>query len=298
MSKILVTGTTGFIGSRLWTALGSGVGFDQLVSFSSRPPQFGAYLNHQHYQIGEGFFESQGFNEIEIVVHAGAFTPKSGAEANDVVGCQQNIEYTFRLLQALPPSVKQVVFLSTLDVYGNTSEPITESSAIQPVSLYGHSKWYGERMVESWTTQNKVNCCILRIGHTYGPGEEAYKKIIPVSINRLLQGQSPQIWGTGNALRSFIFIDDVVRAIIQATQLQTNVGPINVVSKNAFSMTELVGQLIRISGLAVQPEYISTNVPEKDMVFVNTKMEQWLTSEQTTLEAGLTAEWNYMQQLR
>ncbi|MBK8521170.1 MAG: SDR family oxidoreductase [Chitinophagaceae bacterium] len=109
-----------------------------------------------------------------------------------------------------------------MDVY-QQSEIISERSLIQPSSLYGESKLYSEKMVTAWASSNNKIHQILRVGHVYGPGEEAYEKIIPVTITKILRDQPLQIWGTGNEIRSFIFIKDIVSAIMNAVKLEDKV---------------------------------------------------------------------------
>jgi len=130
--------------------------------------------------------------EFDLVFHIGAFTPKSGAEGNDHEKSTSNIYFTQSLLNALHNQCKKIIFLSTLDVYSSKEEIITEESIISPISLYAHSKYYCEKLIEAWANLHSCAYQILRIGHIYGPGEESYKKIIPVTIKNVLKGQSPK----------------------------------------------------------------------------------------------------------
>ena len=79
------------------------------------------------------------------------------------------------------------------------------------------------------TCDHKVENMNLRIGHVYGPGEEEYKKVIPITIKKILDNKPLQLWGDGSDLRSFIFIDDVVNSIVKSL-----FSPINDSGINAF----------------------------------------------------------------
>ena len=120
---------------------------------------------------------------------------------------------TAKLLTSNLPNIKNFVFFSTVDVYGYNSL-ISEETNLSPSSLYGHSKLYCEQMISSWAAQKKICHQILRIGHVYGEGEEKYKKIIPVTMQRLLSNIPLQMYGDGSEIRSFIYIQDVVNAVI------------------------------------------------------------------------------------
>jgi len=294
---ILVTGATGFIGKHLINALKTKEGLENVIAFVSKPIENGNYLLHNNYNISPGLFEKPVYKNIKTVIHAGAFTPKNGAQANDISQSFSNIQITINLINALPNSVKHFIFFSTLDIYGESDTPLSEQSNIEPSSLYGQSKLYCEKMVLAWGKEKQIKVSILRIGHTYGPGEEAYKKIIPICITRLQQNMAPQIWGSGNDLRSFIYVEDVINMVINTISLNGNEGPVNIVSEKSVSINELVKMLIEISGLTIQPEYISLNAKAKNLKFNASKMNKLLGTELTGLKEGLTVEWNYMLQL-
>jgi nucleoside-diphosphate-sugar epimerase len=133
----------------------------------------------------------------------------------------------------------------------------------------------------------------LRIGHVYGPGEEAYLKIIPETFKKIINKESVKIWGTGEDLRSFIYIDDVVEATINAIDLDEEVGVINVVGSQAISIKELVSKIIDITGHNHTIEYISTNEKPRNLSFNNSKLVKYLLKKETDLDVGLTNEYNY-----
>lgn len=295
---VLLTGATGFIGSHLLAALQKLKGNNNVVALTSAPITNGLFLLHNQYQFTQQLFNNEEIGAIDTVVHAGAFTPKNSTESNSIALSNSNIFNTQQLLFHLPPTVKQVVFLSTLDIYENTNSIINESTAIHPVSLYGYSKLYCEKIVEAWGKANNVAVKILRIGHVYGPGEEKYQKLIPASFAKLLKGQSLQIWGSGGELRSFIYIDDVVNLIIQSIESAKAHTPVNIVSNHAVSIKQLVQLILKVTGFNLPIEYVKyANSNARDLVFSNELMHCVLGKEQVTLEEGLTKEWNYFKQL-
>jgi nucleoside-diphosphate-sugar epimerase len=293
---ILLTGCSGFIGKHLLNALINNFGKSHLLCLTSKPITDSAYLLHQNYQFSPNYFVQNGYNNIETIIHAGAFTPKNGAEANSITLSNTNINNTFNLLSAQFPALKQVIFLSTLDVYDH-AEIISEVSPEKPVSLYGYSKLYGEKMLEQWGIQNKIKTQILRIGHVYGPGEEAYQKIIPVTIKKVLTQQPVELWGAGEELRSFIYINDVVNAIINTLALNEQVGVINIVGGKAITVANLVEKICKLSDYKVEVTKIKTDKPGRNLTFDNSKMKKYLLANETELEVGLKEEFNYMKNL-
>lgn len=289
---ILVTGVTGFIGKHLLGSLIEKFGKSNVLALTSEPTSACSYLLHNQYHFDAGLFDNAGITAIDTVIHAGAFIPKKAADANDPELCHSNIENTFRLITSLPKTVKKFIFFSTVDVY-NTTDTINEQTPVNPASLYGHSKLYCEKMLEAWADKNTITLQILRIGHVYGPGEEKYRKMIPVTINRLLNNQAPQRFGAGVELRSFIYVQDVVDSIICSMELEKYNGPVNIVSEQAISIKEVIQKLTDISGIRIEPEIIPTNQPGRDLVFDTGLMKKLLRKETVRLDEGLLMEWNY-----
>ena len=294
---ILLTGASGFIGKHLLATLTQEYGKDSILALTSTPVEEAHFLLHNNYNFEADFFIKSGYGtQINTIIHAGAFTPKNSKQANDVVKCNRNIFTTDRILNADLPNLKKIIYLSTLDVYG-PAEIISESSQVQPGSLYGESKLYVEKMITAWANANNKVHQILRVGHVYGPGEQAYQKIIPVTINKILQDQPLQIWGTGNEIRSFIYIKDVVHAIMNALKLDQNAGIINLVSRQKITIAALVDKLIALSGKNIIPEVVPADAPGRDFIFDNSKMKDLLISNETVLDEGLLQEWTYMKSL-
>lgn len=290
---ILVTGASGFIGKHLLGTLIENYGRDQIVALTSKPLFECPFLLHNNYSFEKDFFINSGYSNIQTIVHAGAFTPKNAGESDNWIECNSNISNSAALLNADLPNLEKVIFLSTLDVYGPTPI-ISESSLIEPFSLYANSKFYCEKMIGAWAKkENKIHQ-ILRIGHVYGPGEEAYQKIIPITIKKLIKKSALQIWGTGNDIRSFIYIKDVVQAILASIELKEFIGPVNLVSEQQISIKDLVTTLIRISGQNTDIEYIPSQAIPRNLVFDNTKMKKFLLNKEIALDEGLIEEWDYM----
>jgi UDP-glucose 4-epimerase len=291
---ILLTGASGFIGKHLHRALVEEYGGDNILALTSDPIDGCNYLLHNNYQFKPGYFVENNYADaIEIIIHAGAYIPKNASQANDYLNCNQNIYSTEKLLSAELPNLQKIIFISTVDTYGK-ADVISESSPVEPVSLYGYSKLFCEKMIAAWAGEKGKRFQILRLGHVYGPGEENYQKIIPVTIKNLINNQPVQIWGSGKEIRSFIYIKDVVEAILNCLNLNEDIGPVNLVSGNSISIAELVNNIIRISGRQAVIENISAHSVGRDLVFDNGKQKKYLLQSETALDKGLAEEWYYM----
>lgn len=294
---ILVTGTSGFIGKKLLTALVEEYGAEHILALTSKPTSLCQYILHHHYAFGSDYLLKSGYSAVDTVIHAGAFIPKSASESNDWIQCSSNIANTQRLLQLELPELKKFIFLSTVDVYGKDTT-ITEESPVDPPSLYGHSKLYCEKMISSWAKANHKIAQALRIGHIYGPGEEAYQKLIPLTMQKLLLQQSLQIWGSGNEKRSFLYIDNLVSAILKTLKIDTDLGVMNLVSGTSISVRELLDMIIEISEVKTSIETIPVQGEGRNLIFDNSKMKTEIGLSEISLRQGLSQEWEYMKQLK
>lgn len=293
---ILITGVSGFIGKHLLKKIIKVYDAENVVALTSVPVDDCKYILHNNYSFSESVFVSAGFTEIDTVIHAGAFTPKSGRDGNDIKKSYSNISNTYNLIRSELPALKKFIFLSTIDVYGN-SQLINEESLVYPQTLYGNSKYYCERMIESWGVENSICTQVLRIGHVYGPGEEAYLKIIPLTFRKLLRSEKIQIYGEGKEKRSFIYINDIVEAIINCISIDQSIGVVNLAGSEAISIRQLVELMIKVSGTTAEIETIHSESKGVDRVFENAKLKKFLLKSEMSLYHGLLEEWKYLKQL-
>lgn len=289
---ILLTGASGFIGKNLVNYIENNFNdrYD-LVLLTSQNNSRHKVINHKNYKFTKDDFLKENISRIDIIIHAGAFTPKSGAEANDIENSISNITNTFHLLNNIPCYPEKFIFLSTIDVYGQVDGVITEDKPPNPISLYGFSKLFCEKVLENAAKTYNFTLQNLRIGHIYGRGEEAYKKLIPLTIKRIKEGKSPEIIGSGNERRSFLHVKDACSFIFKSIELENYVGPINICSSKSYSVKDIINMLIKISGKDLNINYISENFEGRDYVFDTTKMNKLLGYEKINIEEGLYDEY-------
>lgn len=296
MGKVLITGLGGFIGTNLVSYLKEydSKNLNEVIALSSVKQED---IETIFYQPGNSLKELV-IPEIETVIHLGAWTPKSGRDANDIEKSNSNIIFTTELLNKLPSSLKKIIFISTIDVYGRQNDLITEKTTTLPSSLYGWSKLYCEQMVYNWAQEKEVNCQILRVGHIYGKGEDAYKKIIPVFIHNLLTNTPITITSSGLEKRSFLHVSDCVRCIWEAINIEAKENIINLVSEHPFNVKEIAEILLEISGEKGSLHVLNQNIQTVDLVFDNTLMKHYFGEERIKLHDGLLEEFIYFKDKR
>jgi len=289
---VLLTGTSGFIGSKLLIECINLFGKDNVVVLSSKENEICPTIVYKNFEIKSADFLQSPFNKIKTVVHVGAFIPKSNADLNDILKSNGNIIFTQNLLLALPKTVEKFIFFSTVDVYEKSEQIISENNATIPETLYGFSKLYCEKMIENWANANNKIVQILRLGHVYGPGEGLFKKIIPVTMQKIKANERPIVMGDGSAKRGFIYIGDLIFCIKKIMEFESFKGPINVVNENQITINELVNEIIKISKKDISPEYVSYQMEQRNVTFDATKLKSLINIFYTPMEVGLKMEWD------
>jgi UDP-glucose 4-epimerase len=245
---------------------------------------------HKNYSFSKKDFADAGVDGVNIVIHSGAFIPKKASDSDNVSETTTNITSVGHLINHLPNVPDKFIFFSTVDVYGTANEKITEKTLTQPVSLYGWSKLYGEKILESWANKENVTLQILRVGHIYGQGEEQFQKIIPLTIRKVKQHEKPVIFTKGEELRSFLHVSDCVRSVVASIGLDDYKGPINIVSGTPLSVKEIVSTIVDIIDPDIGVDIQHGNMPVRNLTFDNSKMKAYLDDEHVSFEEGIREE--------
>lgn len=138
----------------------------------------------------------------------------------------------------------------------------------QPESGYGWSKLMGEYEAELAQKTSRINVGLLRFHNVYGPRtifEANRSQALPALMRKAIRypDESFVVWGSGNQYRDFVYVDDVVEAIILATRKGLNRGLIQIGSEQATTLREAAEAIVRISGKSIAITY-DTSKPEGD----------------------------------
>lgn len=150
----------------------------------------------------------------------------------------------------------KVVFASSSSVYGDQENfPIQEEATKNPLNPYGQTKLDDEKLASKYSADG-LRVIGLRYFNVFGIGQNpSYAGVIPQFIKKLSKHESPIIEGDGNQIRSFTFIDDVVRANYLAFESNIDHDFFNIATDNMTSINELAELLIRMSGLNLKSIY-------------------------------------------
>jgi len=184
----------------------------------------------------------------------------------------------------------KVVYASSSSVYGNQNKfPIKEEAAKKPLNPYGQSKLEAEQFAEKYSKLG-VKIIGLRYFNVFGIGQNSnYAGVIPKFIEQLIHHKPPIIYGDGNQLRNFTFVDDVVEANVLAFESKTEHAFINIATGVMTSVRQLAEIMINLSGLSIKPIYEKPREGDIEKSQADISLAKSLINwePKTTLEEGL-----------
>jgi len=159
--------------------------------------------------------------EIDAIIHFAANTGVPNSVENPRLDMECNVIGIFNMLEAARVlNIKRFVFASSGAPAGEVEPPIHEELPPHPVSPYGASKLAGEGYCSSYFKTFGIDTVSLRFGNVYGPGSKHKSSVIAKFIRLALEGTSVEIYGDGSQTRDFIYIDDLVDAVIKAGTIE------------------------------------------------------------------------------
>jgi nucleoside-diphosphate-sugar epimerase len=284
--SILVTGATGFIGSRLVSRL---VADGQSVVAIARDPKSGAVkLNPLIKWLFQDFADTvtvgDSLKGITSVVHLAGETLGAGEDEDQFL--RANEQTTVSLVQALDSQVNHFVYASTQGVYGDAmSLAVTEDFPLSPNgSAYACSKLNSENWLR-WFQKRNGGCFIsLRFcGFIEGGG------LIDYIINRALNGEQIELFSNGAVSRDYLPVNDGIDAIIAALQYKSEGEylPINIGSGQVFTALELAKIICSELKSVSQIKLMNKSAPQGDFVYSIVKAKDMLGFAPSNLERAI-----------
>jgi UDP-glucose 4-epimerase len=255
--KALVTGGAGFIGSAVVDALlarGDAVTVVDDLSTGRRQNldsalEAGASLLERDIRDASAMAELAHEAEPEVIFHLAAQVDVRHSVADPAFDAAVNVGGTANVLDAARGAgARRVVFTSTGGaVYGEGDGqelPLKEDAPIAPMAPYGQSKFAAEGYLALYRRLYGLSSISLRLGNVYGPRQDPLGEagVIAIFCGQLLAGGRPTVYGDGAQTRDYIYVDDVVAAILAAAEGDA-AGPINVGTGRETDVLELIDSL-------------------------------------------------------
>ncbi|MFH2138152.1 MAG: SDR family oxidoreductase [Candidatus Omnitrophota bacterium] len=273
MSKYLVTGGAGFIGSHIVEELlkkgESVVVLDNFFSGKEENLAFVAdySLDANRYSLIRGDicdYEAcvKACEGVDYVLHQAALRSVPKSMKNPYEYNRVNIDGTVNLLRAAKQcGVKRLVLASSSSVYGDTDKfPQTETHYPLLISPYALSKLAGEYYCRIFSENFGVETVALRYFNVFGPRQaldDEYAVVIPKFIACILKDKQPPIFGNGKQSRDFTFVKNVVKAnILAATVPGISKEVFNVACGDSVTVLRIVEVVNALAGKAIEPAFL------------------------------------------
>ena len=157
---------------------------------------------------------------IDVIIHLAANTGVAPSIENPRYDMEANVIGIFNMLEAARlNNVKKFIFASSGASIGEVEPPIHEEKVPRPVSPYGASKLAGEAYCSAYFWTFGIKTVALRFANVYGPLSKHKNSVVAKFLKQALSGETLEIYGDGSQTRDFIYIDDLIQAIILSIEL-------------------------------------------------------------------------------
>ena len=266
MSKYLVTGGAGFIGSHLTEELvrrGHTVRVaDSLITGKRSNLDHINGVEFLEGDLADETFARRATDGIDYVLHQAAIPSVPRSVKDPITSNRANVDATLNVLVAARDAkVKRLVFAGSSSAYGNTPTlPKHEGMPTNPLSPYALQKVIGEQYLHMFTTLYGLETVSIRYFNVFGPRQDpssAYSGVISVFATALIENRSPKIYGDGEQTRDFTYVANVVDGVLRACEAKDASGEvINVATAGRISLNDLFRTMKGIVGAQVEPTYL------------------------------------------
>ncbi len=244
--RILITGSSGFIGTNLLISLKS-QNYDIAVIDRSRNTNFKNGTNYIGDICDYSFVEKTILDfQPNKVFHLAGYKNRSSNIEEVSLSLKVNLMGTLNLYQALTKlsTVESIIALGTTDEYGIHNSSFIESSIENPISPYGFGKFCGTELAQFFNRSFNLPVIILRPTIAYGP-HQANDMFIPSLINTLMSNSDFKMT-EGKQLRDFIYISDLINAMLLISESQNHKGEIfNIGSGDSLKLSVVATSIAR-----------------------------------------------------
>jgi UDP-glucose 4-epimerase len=303
--KALILGGNGFIGSHLVDRLlreGHAVRvFDRNEELYREPISGVEYF---YADFGNRTLLAEALGDIDIVFHLISTTVPKTSNDDPAFDVMSNVVETIALLEkCVARGIKKVVFLSSGGtVYGAPDFlPVTEGHPTNPECSYGITKLAIEKYLALFRLLYGIDYVVVRPSNPYGPRQnpQGTQGAISVFLGRIAAGKPIEIWGDGEVVRDYVFVDDLVEGVYRVATRTTASRILNLGSGEGHSLNTLVATMRGIIGADVRVVYAAKRSFDVPRIYLDisraTDELAWQPS--TSLDTGIRKTWEFVQNI-
>jgi len=266
IKMMLITGGAGFIGSNLAEELlkENDVRIIDNMFLGKKEHLDGLSVDFVKGDILNPDDVKNSLKDVNTVFHLAAHS----SSPMFIEDCRNSIKVnTLGFLNVLELSrkmdIKRVVYASTSTVYGNNEIPFREDMHVKPVNFYAASKLACEHYAGVYSKEYGLETIGLRCFSVFGPKEQQKKEFANLATQfmwDMLKGRQPIVYGDGNQTRDFVYVKDVIRAFILASEAKSCDGVFNIGSGIPWNINKLIEMLNKLLKTGIKPKYVENPV--------------------------------------
>lgn len=263
--KVAVVGASGFIGARLTRYLASVADMTVVAVARAKPADLPCNVEFRsapHVASAEQIRPH--FSDVDAVVYAAGNAVPRTFEVERYASFEAETAALANVVDALPTnrSIRFVFLSSGGTVYGESLRAAHREQDCQtPTGFYGASKLACEALLFAYAARGQLAPVVLRLSNCYGPGQRANRGqgVVATFGAAFLAGTPIEIWGTGQAIRDFVYVDDAVEAIALAIRYRGGERVFNIGSAAGVSVNQLLDTLSAVIVAKPQVRYIGAD---------------------------------------
>jgi len=270
MSKILVTGGAGFIGSNLCNMMAEKghevTAFDDLSL--GKTENLSDKVKFVQGDVNKKEELEKAGDDFEYIVHLAASSSAPMFVKDMYWAYQNNVAGHIRVMQyAKQIGVKKMLFASTSSIYGNNPTPLTEDQEVVPPNHYSVTKFAQEGASRVFSSAEDIEIIAFRFMSVYGLNEDhktTFANLVSQFIWGMAKGEQPTLYGDGMQERDFTNVKDVVQGIEKAilTEKKYGFAVFNIGTNKCINLIDLVGLINKVMGKDIKPNFIPNPIKE------------------------------------
>jgi len=258
MKKVLVTGGCGFIGSNFVRMILEETELEvvnlDLLTYAGNSENLKDVKDNERYAFVKGDITikedvQKAMEGVDAVFHFAAESHVDNSINDSDPFIRTNIMGTKNMIDvAMQKNIEKFVHVSTDEVYGSVEQgKSTEEDRLEPRNPYSASKAASDLLVLSYVNTFGFNACVTRSSNNYGPYQFP-EKVIPLFVTNLMEEKKVPLYGTGENIRDWLYVDDNCRGILTVGKKGKKGNIYNVDGGNEISNLELTKRILSIMG--------------------------------------------------
>lgn len=292
----MVLGGAGFLGQNLCNYLAN-AGYDvycfDIVCSNIH--------KNMHYIVGD-FFDDDLRSAIEgkdCIIHAISTVNPGNSNMTYMQGYERDFLQTIKLYDMLCGKNIKVIFLSFGGtVYGNhEKQPVDENTLPHPINHYGNIKFSIENAMRAFNYQMYTHFIIARLSNPYGHGQDFHKGVgfIDAALKNTIRGLPVEIWGDGENIRDYVYIDDVCEMLECLIEYSGEEDTFNISTGIGMSQNGII-EILKEIGLSPEIVYKERrSVDVRKIILNNSKIQNIWKKKTISLESGIKMYYKYLE---